>query len=83
MERPHFLTIFATTKSEVDERLNMSVTQLRALAQENPVGGILVTKRGPGRFSVELSDKVPYGETWESVQFTAFDIEAPDSYSES
>ncbi|ADX74789.1 hypothetical protein D7Z96_14735 [Pseudarthrobacter phenanthrenivorans] len=64
---PHFLTISATTRSEADEKLNASVQQLRDLARENPTRGILVTKRGAGHFTLELSDQVPYGQTWESV----------------
>jgi hypothetical protein len=64
----HCLTICATTRSEADEKLNSSVQQLRDLAREDPTRGILVTKRGAGRFTVELSDHVPYGQTWESVQ---------------
>ncbi|WP_461188506.1 hypothetical protein [Arthrobacter sp. Z4-13] len=77
MGTPHCLTVLATTRSEADDKLNVSIQQLRALAQENPVRGILVTRRGPGRFTVELNDQVPYGETWESVQLTALDGEAP------
>jgi hypothetical protein len=79
MGTPHCLTVLATSRSEVDDKLNVSIRQLRGLAQENPVRGILVTRRGPGRFTVELSDQVPYGETWESVQFTAVDGEGPVS----
>lgn len=65
---PHCLTISATTRSEADEKLDSSVQQLRGRARENPTRGILVTKRGAGQFTVELSDQVPYGQTWESVQ---------------
>lgn len=70
METPRCLSIQATTRSEADEKLDASIQQLRALAQENPVRGILVTKHGPGRFTVELNDQVPYGETWESVKMS-------------
>ena len=73
MGTPHCLAIVATTRSEADEKLNSSIQQLLALAQENPVRGILVTKHGPGRFTVELNDQVPYGETWESVRFAALE----------
>lgn len=68
MRTQHYLAISAKTRSEADEKLNSSVQQLRDLARENPTRGILVTKRGAGHFTVELSDQVPYGETWESVQ---------------
>lgn len=68
MGTPHRLTVSATTRSEADDKLNSSVRQLLAAAKENPIRGILVTKHGPGRFSVELNDQVPYGETWESVE---------------
>lgn len=43
-------------------------TPARAPATENPTRGILVTKRDAGQFTVELSDHVPYGQTWEAVQ---------------
>ncbi|MDQ0675052.1 hypothetical protein [Pseudarthrobacter siccitolerans] len=76
MGTPHCLAIVATTRSEADEKLNSSIQRLLALAQENPVRGILVTKHGPGRFTVELNDQVPYGETWESLRFTALDGES-------
>jgi hypothetical protein len=76
MSTPPSLDIRATTTSEAHDKLNVSIRQLQALAQQNPVRGILVTKHGPGRFTVELTDQVPYGETWESVQFTALDPEA-------
>ena len=76
MGTAHCLAIVATTSSEADEKLNSSIQQLLALAQENPVQGILVTKHGPGRFTVELNDQVPYGETWESVRFAALDGES-------
>ncbi|MDF2050006.1 MULTISPECIES: hypothetical protein [unclassified Arthrobacter] len=68
MTTDHCVTISATTSSEADEKLNSSVRQLLDLAKENPTRGILVTKRGAGQFTVELSDHVPYGQTWESVQ---------------
>lgn len=68
METAHCLAISARTRSEADAKLNSSVQELRDLARENPTRGILVTKRGAGHFTVELSDHVPYGETWESVQ---------------
>lgn len=79
METPHCLSILATTRPDADEKLNASIQQLLAQAQEDPVRGILVTKHGPGRFTVELNDQVPYGETWESVHFPATDTEAPVS----
>ncbi|GAB5078370.1 hypothetical protein [Arthrobacter sp. AD-310] len=73
MGTPHRLTIKATTRSEADDKLNASIYQLQAMTQESPFRGILVTRHGPGHFTAELSDLVPYGETWESVQSTAFE----------
>ena len=75
MGTPHRLSITATSRSEADEKLNASIYQLQAMTQESPFRGILVTRHGPGHFTAELSDQVPYGETWESVQSTA--LEAP------
>lgn len=59
------ITISAVTGSEVDEKLNASVRKLQQLAKDNPTRGILVTRLGPGRFTVELSTEVPYGFTQE------------------
>jgi hypothetical protein len=39
----------------------------------------ILARHGPGHFTAELSGQVPYGETWESVQFTAFDAETSGS----
>ncbi len=36
------------------------------LARERGTAGILATRWGPGLFTLELSENVPYGETWET-----------------
>ncbi|MDQ0870982.1 hypothetical protein QFZ70_003455 [Arthrobacter sp. V1I9] len=82
MGTPPRVTITATTGSEADDKLNASIHQLQSMTQEYPFRGILVTKHGLGHFSVELSDQVPYGETWESVQATALEAAATVSRQE-
>ncbi|MDP9985840.1 hypothetical protein J2S98_000985 [Arthrobacter oryzae] len=77
METLQSLIVEATTRSEVDEKLNASIQRLQGLAQQEPFRGILVTHQGPGRYSVKLSDQVPYGETWEMVQFVSHEAEWP------
>lgn len=74
METLHRLTISARTSSEAYDKLNSSTQQLQAAARENPGRGILVTRYGPGRFVAELTDSVPYGETWESLPQLESDV---------
>jgi hypothetical protein len=61
------VTITAITRSGAEEKLNASVQELQRLAEESPTRGILVTKLAPGHFTVDLSDEVPYGLTWETT----------------
>lgn len=63
------ITIWATTQSEADEQLNSAVMAMQeqafcCVARR----GLLATKHGGGEFTVELSDLVPYGQTWEEVR---------------
>jgi hypothetical protein len=59
--------ITATTAEEAQRLLDIVVEELRHLAVNEGTHGILVTKTGPGQFTVELSDNVPYGITEEAV----------------
>lgn len=61
------LTIVADSRLEAIERLNASVDQLRKRAIVEKSRGILVTRRGAGKFTVELTSSVPYGMTMEST----------------
>jgi len=46
--------------------LNVMVEEFQHLARQDHSCGILVTRTGPGQFTVELSEQVPYGLTWET-----------------
>ncbi|WP_139007257.1 hypothetical protein [Arthrobacter crystallopoietes] len=59
--------ITATTAEEAQRFLDIVVEDLRHLAVNKGTHGILVTKTGPGQFTVELSENVPYGITEEAV----------------
>lgn len=62
---PVRLTIAASDPLEAEEHLNMAVDELQRIALAGRANGILVTKTGPGCFTAELSDSVPYGLTQE------------------
>ena len=47
----------------MDERINAAVEEMKGLALQCRTGGILVTRHEPGRFTVAISDSVPYGYT--------------------
>lgn len=59
--------ITATTADEAQRLLDIVVEELLRHAVEDGTHGILVTKTGPGQFTVELSEDVPYGVTEEAV----------------
>lgn len=59
--------ITATTVDEAQRLLDIVVDELQRHAVEEGAQGILVTKTGPGLFTVELSDDVPFGVTEETV----------------
>ena len=58
--------ITASTADEAGLLLDLVVEEFQQLARRDPGCGILVTRKGPGRFTVELSEQVPYGVTWEA-----------------
>lgn len=52
----------------LDHALNSSLLELQSKAlAEGRTSGILVTKHAPGRFTLELSNDVPFGYTHEKV----------------
>lgn len=55
----------ASAADHADMLLDLVVEELQHLARQDATCGILVTRTAPGRFSVELSEQVPYGLTWE------------------
>lgn len=58
--------ITASSASDADKLLDLVVEELQHLARRDHRCGILVTKTGPGQFTAELSEHVPYGITWET-----------------
>jgi hypothetical protein len=61
------LEISAAHPDEADEKLNAAVEELQLRARADGTRGILVTRTGTGRYTVELSPAVPYGFTEEAV----------------
>jgi hypothetical protein len=59
--------ITATTAHEAERLLDIVVDELQRHAIEEGTYGILVTKTGPGQFTAELSEDVPYGITEEAI----------------
>lgn len=52
----------------LDHALNSSLLELQSKAlAEGRTSGILVTRHAPGRFTLELSNDVPFGYTHEKV----------------
>lgn len=59
--------IAASTVNEADTLLGLVVEEFQQLARQDSGCGILVSRTGPGQFTVELSEQVPYGLTWEAT----------------
>lgn len=59
--------IVARSVTEAEDKLNAAVHELQPLAKHNGLRGILVTRTGTGRYTVELSTSVPYGLTQETT----------------
>lgn len=52
---------------DVDGILDAAVHGLQLKALAHGTGGILVTRQAPGRFTLELSNDVPFGYTYEKA----------------
>jgi hypothetical protein len=59
--------ISASTVDEANHLLGAAVNELQRHAGQECAHGILVTKTGPGQFTVEFSERVPFGITEEAV----------------
>jgi hypothetical protein len=59
--------VTASSTEEADQDLNAVSEELQHLARTEVRTGIRVTKTGPGQFTLELSDDVPYGLTREAA----------------
>lgn len=57
--------IAATEVSTLEAELNNAVEKARAKAEQEGRHGILVTRHGHSRFTIEISPEVPYGLTQE------------------
>ena len=57
------IEVRAENRSARDERLNAAVEEMTGLAKMCRTGGILVIRLELGRFTLAISDSVPYGYT--------------------
>jgi hypothetical protein len=61
------LEVLVTEPSRLYELLDNAETMLRQVATPQCFAGILVTRHEPGRYTLALSDTVPFGETREQI----------------
>ncbi|MFJ4029561.1 hypothetical protein ACIPWF_19450 [Paenarthrobacter sp. NPDC089989] len=59
------ISVTATTRSNMEARLDAAVIVAKRAAMRNGTQGILVTRLDYGSFTVDLSDSVPFGLTRE------------------
>ncbi len=57
--------VIVTEPHRIDELLDEAEAMLRQTSQR--VAGILMTRHEPGRYTLTLSDSVPFGETREQI----------------
>lgn len=61
------LEVLVTEPGQLYELLNDAEAILRQVAMAQRAAGILVTRHDPARYTLTLSDTVPFGETWEKT----------------
>ena len=61
------LEVFVTEPGRLHELLDDAEGVLRQAAMCRRSAGILVTRHAPGRYTLALSDEVPFGETREQI----------------
>lgn len=61
------LEVLVTEPGQLHEALDNAEAELRQVAMAQRCAGILATRHKPGRYTLELSDTVPFGETWEQT----------------
>ncbi|MDR6688656.1 hypothetical protein J2Y41_004251 [Arthrobacter sp. 1088] len=66
---PARLTVHADSKADLDLQLDKSIASLRETAMIHRDRGIMVTRHAPGKFTLELHPKVPFGLTLEMDAF--------------
>lgn len=64
---PEHLEVLVTDAHRLNELLDHAETELRQVAMPHRVAGILVTRHDPGRYTLALSETVPFGETREQI----------------
>ena len=62
------IDIHVTSRHALDEHLEAVVNDLQELAMLPGSHGILVTRHGPGNYTVALSEQVPFGVTRETIR---------------
>lgn len=62
------IDIHVTSRHALDEHLEAAVNDLQELAMLTGSHGILVTRHGPGNYTVALSEQVPFGVTREAIR---------------
>ncbi|WP_427019250.1 hypothetical protein ACQCSX_21260 (plasmid) [Pseudarthrobacter sp. P1] len=62
------LEVLISEPEQLYELLNDAEAVLRQAAMAQRSAGILVTRHDPVRYTFELSDTVPFGETWEQTR---------------
>lgn len=61
------LEVLVTDAGRLHELLDHAESELRQVAFPQGCAGILVTRHDPRRYTLALSDTVPFGETREQV----------------
>lgn len=61
------LEVLATEPVQLYELLDNAEAKLRQEQPPECLAGILVTRHTPGRYTLRLSDAVPFGETREQI----------------
>jgi hypothetical protein len=59
--------IHVTSRRALDEKLEVAMKQLQAVAMRARTHGILFTRHEPGAYTASLSDQVPFGITMERI----------------
>ena len=59
------LEVLNTKPCQLNELLDHAEAKLRKIAMVERCAGIMVTRHDPSRYSLVLSETVPFGETWE------------------
>lgn len=62
-----YLEVLVTQPGQLQELLNDAENVLRRVAIIDRSVGIMVTRHDLARYTLTLSDAVPFGETWEQT----------------